>query len=412
MVNGLFKRSEEILEEAKRRDLTSEELLALKSRTYYPAIKLLGLCKGEKEENKESYVRTAYNIFRAIDECEDVPIRRTDKTEREIINTRMQMLNRISYIVGEIAKKSYQNGKGLTAIIESDNLKTVTKWLTANEPDIEGKVFAEHFGRGVVLRDFYEIGKEGEVGDKIKTALDYSVKSMADGMINFLDKGPIEEIPQLITYCDYVAGDVGKKFLNELVRLKDKDKDGKPIELSADNATQLARYLQLTNIIKNIRCDYDERRRFLPGKLLYGDVSYNFMMDGDSNAARGARHSVFDTMVNKITGKKLFPSLDYIRSIPDEISGYKAFCLFPVLLAEKTLETIRTAGPERVFKGEKEGIKITYGVDKFLEFVHGITTYEEGANLNRWTEEFQAEPKSFSFKPEEYEKWVGDWIKK
>ncbi len=410
-------RPEKIIEISKERTLTSDELLQLKSTSFFLPIKFLRIAKGDEEEDKEPYVRIAYNIFRGLDECEDVPIKRNgEKKEQEIKNERLGMITRFSYIVGEVVKRDYSTERKVEDIILGDDMRSVTKWLVENEQKEAGKVFAEHFGRGAVLRELYEIGEEGETGKEIKKALDYSVKSMADGMSFFIDKGPIETFKQLDNYCEYVAGKIGKTYLNELVKLKDlerlklKDKDGNLIKTLDDGLAELfAKFLQLTNIAKNVRQDFEEGRRFFPGEWIHKGISYEFMMDGPTIDAQQVRNEVLCKVLSAASAK-FFPSINYVKSIPKELSGYRAFCLFPLILAEKTIENMRGAGPERVFNGAEDAIKIPYGIDAVRDFTYNIVKFEKGGRLDNWLGEYKLNPAKFSFKLEDYKDWAPQWF--
>ncbi len=401
---------DEITKKAEVQDLNSDELLRIKSRTYYPAIKLLEESRGIEEAPKENDVRIAYNLFRHLDQGEDIPTdKNSGKNAQELRTERIGMINRIAYICGEIAKREYIEGKGIEDIILGDEARSVTKWLIENEPDKIGKIFAEHFGRGVVWRDFYEIGKEGEVGTSIKKSLDYSIKSMAHGMIIFIERGPIETLRQLDDYCDMVAGNIGKIFLNELVKLKDKDECGNPIKLDDFLAEQLAKYLQLTNIAKNVRSDYEEGRRFFPGSWIHKGISFESMMDGNSVDAIAVRQKVLNKVLSFAQNKFNY-AMRYINQIPYKLSGYKAFCLFPVILAQKTLENMREAGTENVFNGIETAVKIPYGIKNILEFSRDIVKCPED-NLKSWLTNYARHPSQFIFKDAEYNQWSKNYLK-
>ncbi len=403
---------EGIIKLADKRPLNSDELLRLKSRTYYPAIKLLEISKGKNESSKEFFVRTGYNIFRELDECEDVPVeKKGEKTDKDIQNERTVMMNRVAYICGEIVKREYGLGRSIEDIIHGDDFRSVTNWLVANEPDKTGKIFAEHFGKGAVLRDFYELGRKVPEGKEIQEALDYSVKSMSSGMSIFIRRGPIETFRQLDEYCDHVAGDVGKKFLNPLVKILDRDENGKEINLSEHLAEQFAKYLQLTNIIKNVRSDYNEGRRFFPGEWIHREISFESMMDGDSFNSSEVRKEVLDKMAS-FAEDKFKDSVRYIQEIPQNLSGYRAFSLLPLIAAQKTLENVRESSSERVFNGEESAVKITHGIRNIYDFSSKVVkNREEGKEVNIWLEEYSNNPSKFSFKPGEYESWSDEWLK-
>ena len=80
-------------------------------------------------------------------------------------------------------------------------------------------------------------------------------------------------------------------------------------------------------------------------------------------------------------------------------------------MAQKTIENMHEAGAERVFRGEEHAVKIPYGIKNILEFSDKIVTYENGKNANGWLDEYKKDPRVFSFKPGEYEKWACNWLK-
>lgn len=374
-------------------DLTSDELLALKSVSFYAPIKLLEIARGNNEKPKEFYVRTGYNILRELDECEDA------SSQILIIEDKKWIIDRLSFTIGEVVRKDPNGAKGIEEIIRGDEFRSVTQKLIKGAVDERAKIFVEQFGKGTVLRELYEIGK-GQNGKDIKEAIDYCVKSMADGMTVFLEKGPIETVSQLHNYCYQVAGRIGSGFLNKLVKLED------GIQLSDELAEKFGEFLQLTNIAKNIRSDYNEGRRFFPREYRRRDVSYENMMDGKGLDSQEARKKMLEKVLN-LAESNFSPSVKYIQSIPQELSGYKSFCLIPLIMAKRTIETMREAEAERVFKGEEEAIKIPH-FDTFniIDFAYGIAKYQEGINANNWLEEFRKDYKQFSFKPGEYEQWA------
>lgn len=392
----VWKRPQEILEVAKTRTLTSNELLQLKSASYYGPIRLLTVAMGNGEKPKEEYVRIMYALLRELDEGEDS----TDALSKD---DKTWAIGRLAYVIGEVVRKDPNGDQWLEGIIAGGDFRSVTEKLMIGAIDEETRIFVEHFGRGVVLKDLYEIGKEVD-GKRIKEDMDYCVRSMTDGMIRFLDKGPIQTTEQLHSYCYYVAARIGSGFLNRLV----KNKDG--VQLNDERAEQFGTFLQLTNILKNVRKDYMEGRRFVPNALLPVEVSYEEMMEGISVDAREARQKALEEMLF-LAEDNFQSSVTYVKSIPEPLSGYRAFCLVPLITATKTLEHLTQSGAEKVFEGEESAIKIPYGIGNIMDFSYRVSRHDNGKTAVRWLDDFAVHSEKFSFAPEGPEGY-GQWSPK
>lgn len=398
----VWPRTKELMDKALKETLTSRELLALKSRSFYIPIQLSELARGKGEESKERHITICYNVAREADEGEDA----SDTLTKE---EKIAGLRTISFVIGEIARiePNCNTEKALARledIIKGDDFRTLTRDLIKGAVGEEERVFVEQFGKGEVLRDMYKIISEGAEGKRIIKALDYCIKGMTDAMATFLEKGPIETSRQLDDYTYHVAGRVGSDFLNELVRLKDK------VELDDELAGQFGRFLQLINIAKNIREDYIQGRKFLAGEWIHRGLSYEFMMDGKSMDAERVRNNVLNRILLFID-TRFDASVDYVKSVPPELSGYKAFCLVPLITGKKTTETMRNAGAENVFLGREDAIKIGMGgMGAITNFSYYTVKHENGGRTNDWLEEFRKDPRQFSFKPEDYVKWAPNWI--
>ena len=383
-----------------KNELTSEELLALKSVSFYAPIKMLELGRGQREgENKEKCVQTAYNILRLLDEAEDA-------SKLLTVDDKKWIIEKFSFVIGEIVRKT-NGSKGIEDIIKGSDFQSVTKKLKEGAADKTARVFVEQFGTGNVLRDLYGISTQPH-GTEIQEAIHYAVETMATGMKVFLEKGPIETVDQLHTYCYRVAARIGSAFLNKLVEFKDRDIQGNPVILDDELAERFGEFLQLTNIIKNVRSDYKEDRRFFPREYRRRDVSYEYMMDGGGVDAEEAKEKMLEKMLS-LAELNFKDSVKYVQSISEHISGYRAFCLIPLITAKKTLEHMRKEGAEKVFIGEKDAIKIPYGIQGIVDFSYGLVKNEEGKHTNEWLNEFAQKPEKFSFEPHEYEKWAGHY---
>jgi len=394
-------RPNEIMQIASQRALTSAELLPLASRSFSVPIAMLEHAKGKNEANKRAYVEMAYSLFRALDEIEDASKELNNEEKRRVING-------LAVIVGEVTRRE-PNCKGIEDIIEGNDFRSIIKRAMDGAVDEEKRVFLKHFGKGVVLRDLYEIGRE-ENGKEIKEAMDYCIQGMAHGMTKFLGR-PIQTSDELKEYCYHVAGRIGSGFLNKIVELRDRDETGRPIILRGDLAEKFGEYLQETNIAKNIYTDYKEGRRFLPDEWRRRDVAFETMMDLNEKGIgpEDAREKMFKKILD-FQEKNFRDSVEYVESIPQHLNGYRAFCLISLITAQKTLEHLRVSGAEKVFSGEESATKIQYGLKHILDFSYNISCFEDGMHANNWLSNYRREPDSFSFKPVEYEMWAWRWF--
>ena len=384
-----------LVEIAKSRTLSSPELLKLKSSTFDPLIWLLGIACGKNEFNKQVATRIMYNLLRRLDEDEDADSKKIS-TEQKI-----WCLERDVYTIGEVARLN-QNAD-IDHIMNGNDLRAVTKMVSEAASDIYAKVFVEHFGRGEPLREFNSLDRNG------KEAIDYCVKSMGSGMATFLRKGRPEKIGQTRDYCFQVAGVIGSRFFNRLIHNYDKDNAGNPITLDDTDAEHFGEFLQLINITKNVRLDYGEGRVFFPAELRPEGVSHEELMD-DLGAAE-ARNNVFSSMTQIIQNDR-DRTLDYLTSIPSQLSGFKAFCFSSYVTGIKTLEQMINSGAERVFAGDKAAITLQGGE----ESVYGIMnmSYDltrNGKKTNEFLERFTSNPQNYNFEQKNYIKWSQEWLK-
>ncbi len=400
----IWPRPKELVEKHERGEsLDSREMLALRSGSFYGPTELSELAIGQEEAPKRIYIMTKYNLLRVVDECEDASNKILSKDDK------IWGIGRLSYYIGEVVRREpSKNGRPdreIEDMINSDDFKGLIQVLTRGASDNESRIFITEFGKGIVLRDLYRIRNEPLVGKKIAENIDYCVKNMGIAMTTHLERGPIETVDQYHTYCYYVAGTVGIS-LNKLIELKDKV-DDKPVLLSDELAERFGKGLQMTNIIKNMRLDYNEGRRFIPGAIIHGEVSYEEMMD--SRTAGKVRNNVLERILSYVE-PNLNVAFDYIKSIPEKLSGYRAFCLVPLITAIKTLENIKDAGAEKVFRGDEDAIKIPYGINNIMDLSYHIVRLDEGKRTNSWLDAFRADPRSFSFRDGEYTKWSKDWL--
>ena len=397
MSETLHPRYQEIIDLAeklweKKSSLSSQQLLELMSASFVAPIRLLKEAKGEQEADKETPMRCAYNLLRFGDTAED----RVGLSFEE----RQLALRKFEYVIGEVARLngSKEFDKGIEDIIKGAELQTAVQLLQENNPKIKEKIFVAHFGSGPVLRELYGLNKE------IRKSLEYVIGNMSCGMIEFLERKEIQTVKQLDDYCYRIAGSVGE-FSNRLVR----HVDGR--ELDENEAITLGIVLQYVNILKNAHEDHQEGRSYLPAAFRPSDVGHHYMMEGEGTAPQNAREIVFGKMLGLF--KEKFPNaVHYIQAIPSHLSGYKAFCLLPTLLAYETIKTMCNAGAERVFhKGEESAIKIPYGLESTLvPFVSTMVKFNQEKSLNNWLIQYSGSPSAFSFEPSVYAQWSPSFL--
>lgn len=411
-----WQRPEELIEfarerEAQDRSLTSDELLALKSKTFYPAIRQLALACGKNETPKETEVRNMYCELRELDTMEDAPQSLGPEDTKLTVDEKVYLIDRFCYVVDRVVERNGNCNDDLDDIINGPELTTITRRLESVVTDNAEKVFVRHFGKGPVLKELSTLDKE------VRKMILYGIQRMGIGMKTFLQRGETQTVEQLREYCSYVAGSIGE-FLNHVVRFKDH------VMLKDELSRSVAEFLQLTNIIKNVREDYLQQRIYFPREYRSEGISHYELVTGRDDASQDARKDMLAKML-KLATDNFAGSMDYITSIKPQLSGYRAFCLSPVLAADETIRLMHQAGAEGVFAGAREAIAIpseTYL--NILSFSNRIALLDQGGRLNEWLHEYRknrideqgnysfASP-HYSFSPDAYTTWLKDenWLK-
>ncbi len=391
MVNGLnFPAPEELIAQSKQRKLSQLELLILKSRSFAIPIFLLGKSKGDSEMDKKEEIQNLYIDLRELDTIEDCTLP---------LKKRLELIDDLSYVFSQTSMRNSSEPiedlrKKLGDI--TDKLKTGVKYNDV--VDEEELAFVEQFGYGESLTTLHGFRQD------VKKIIAYCLSNMGIGMKEFLKRGKISKSSELKEYCSYVAGSVGIALTNIV-----KEIDGR--QLNPDHAKVFGEYLQMVNIIKNTREDYEKRGiSFIPEEIHPG-IGTSDLMEGNDKKARTNRSETLEKIIFNVESN-FETSINYINSIPEELSGYRSFCLIPLITAEKTLQTMKNAGAEAVFKGEKKAIKIDReAFEKIYIFTERIAGIGAGAQARSWGMEYKEDPKKFSFIPGEYEKWAYNWLK-
>ncbi len=165
---------EKLYTKAETEDLTNNDLLALESGIFYLPIAVLETCLGVTEYNKRREVTTVFNLLRAADNIEDGRINKREKPS--LIDLYLNS------IIVPIARRD--TGEDITDILEGDSLKILTENLKRGSREDQDQItFAEHFGRGAVLRELNSFDRE------TKGEIEYTMIGIGQGMREFLSRG-------------------------------------------------------------------------------------------------------------------------------------------------------------------------------------------------------------------------------
>ncbi|MBN2127411.1 MAG: squalene/phytoene synthase family protein [Candidatus Diapherotrites archaeon] len=172
------------------------------------------------------------------------------------------------------------------------------------------------------------------------------VKEMMKGM-NKYSKKEIESFLELDNYCYYVAGTVG----NYLTEIFDHKFDLKMYPALKKRAKHFGLLLQKVNIIRDFTKDSIEGRIFWPKKLFqkHGLNSFEDMFLPENKSKRKA---ILKEMVESAL-KNLKAAIEYIESLPIELTGLRVFCAIPLGMAVPTLNKCIQEEDKLFTKNEK-----------------------------------------------------------
>ena len=168
-----------------------------------------------------------------------------------------------------------------------------------------------------------------EFPEDIKESVLYWTREMIQGMKEFLEK-EIVSIKDQDKYCYYAAGTVGH-MLTEIYRFNghiNLEKFSK-IEKLSDN---FALGLQKVNIIKNLREDFKNERRYWPSDLMKNQgILYEDLFNDNGKAL-----IILNQLVENAQ-QHLDKALEYILIIPEKQEKLRIFNEIPLFLATATL---------------------------------------------------------------------------
>jgi len=305
---------------AEKRNIWLKEV----SRTFYLSIKVL-------PEDLNNYVGHSYLLCRLLDTIEDA----YDISVKEKID----ILDKAIVFIKNPYKFDPSNDV-FSALADKSDIKEFEKIILKNSFNIFECI--ETFPENVR-----------------KTIRTWTVE-MAEGMKKYsfgADKIQVQldSVEELEEYTYYVAGTVGK-LLSELYtdpkfRIQ-KDK----IEIMEKYSIAFGKALQYVNIIKDSREDLTEARCFIPKELL-DKYSCSFDEFKDSANIEKIRKIYLELILK--AEEYLDNSVEYTCAIPVRQWRIRLFCIWPVVLAYKTLA----------------GLK-----NNLNEFIKGDTTYKISRN--------------------------------
>ena len=194
-----------------------------------------------------------------------------------------------------------------------------------------------------LMKNFYKVNRTyKQLHSKYRDVIKNITHEMAKGMVEFLDKPSMDTTEEYDSYCHYVAGLVGIG-LSRIFTLSGSEFNDLTKYENLSNSMGL--FLQKTNIIRDIKEDYDEKRYWWPKDI----VSKHFSsMDEIFDNRREAGEAGEPTITNKHIDLLNEMIMNALRHIPDSIeylsivknnSNFK-FCAIPQVVAVQTLVTL------------------------------------------------------------------------
>ena len=197
-----------------------------------------------------------------------------------------------------------------------------------------------------LMKNFYKVNQTyKQLHSKYRDVIKNSTHEMAKGMVEFLDKSSMDTTEEYDSYCHYVAGLVGIG-LSEIFTLSGSEFNDLTKYENLSNSMGL--FLQKTNIIRDIKEDYDEKRYWWPKDIVTNHFSSIDDIFGNRGEAREAREHGEITITDKHTDLLNEMIMNALRHIPESIeylslvknnSNFK-FCAIPQVVAMQTLATL------------------------------------------------------------------------
>ena len=258
------------------------------------------LCIPKLPEVTRDIVCVSYDLFRIVDAIED--------SKEKNIERKKEQINLFKNILLE------ERVTDLEDFIEPVAQKAPNKY--------EGDLI-KNISR--IIRPF------SNFPENIKESVKKWIFEMSYGMKKYLDK-KIETFDDQNEYCFFVAGTVGNMLTEIYLHRKhiNLDEYTKMLKLSPGFGLGL----QKTNIIKNIRVDFEEGRKYWP-LILFNNMDINYEDLFDSKKVNPSLE-ITNTLIEDAQ-QYLDKGLKYTLTIPKNQTGLRTFCLIPLFMAVATL---------------------------------------------------------------------------
>lgn len=205
-----------------------------------------------------------------------------------------------------------------------------------------------------LMKNFYKVNRTyKKLHSKYRDVIKNITHEMAKGMVEFLDKPSMDTTEEYDSYCHYVAGLVGIG-LSQIFTLSGSEFNDLTKHENLSNSMGL--FLQKTNIIRDIKEDYDEKRYWWPKDIVskhfssMDDIFANRVggVGGEGEEKKKEDETKELTITTKHTDLLNEMIMNALRHIPDSIeylslvknnSNFK-FCAIPQVVAVQTLVTL------------------------------------------------------------------------
>ena len=168
----------------------------------------------------------------------------------------------------------------------------------------------------------------------------------------------LHDIDDLERYCYFVAGTVGH-LLTDLFLLGCPETQANAERLRS-HAEAFGHLLQMTNMVKDVTDDWPRGWCFIPETVCAANGTTSNKLTDPSHSVAGIQ-SV--DAVN-LHARSFYPkAVSYVLALPTEAEALRRFCLFPMILAGKTLEMAlgnpAVVDPDKTVKVSRETVAET-----------------------------------------------------
>jgi len=201
-----------------------------------------------------------------------------------------------------------------------------------------------------LMKNFYKVNRTyKQLHPKYRDVIKNITQEMAKGMVEFLGKTSMDTTEEYDSYCHYVAGLVGIG-LSQIFTISGSEFNDLTKYETLSNSMGLL--LQKTNIIRDIKEDYDEKRYWWPKDIVckhFSSMDDIFANRGEIGEAREAGETTGILVITeKHTDLLNEMIMNALRHIPESIeylslvknnTNFK-FCAIPQIVAVQTLATL------------------------------------------------------------------------